>query len=828
MECEEVFSQVDEGCDETAARESFVLTDLPVDLNSCLLLNQHYQVELLKLRQQLVSRLDENLFRHEELKSRILVKEEGPIPGCLPGNSHPNSLVLFHSPYFKDIRGFTAPLNEDAIKKQDNNELNQSYISSTPDWSAADKSKLSELVLHATIATKCKPLQAQKAKLIGNLSAYGDVDEINEDAIREKRVQLNEIERLIDDVWRESKIPSREECCSLDWLGIAVQLDSEHDWKACQLAWMNEYHPEITRTPWTCDEDRKLQSFFKELGNEWNLISDKLNSGRLAWQCASRYQSCFNSVTKRTGPLSLEERDLVDRVINQCRIGDYVPWHQVRYFIEGRTSTQIKLYWEKSNLRTLDDDWTELEDMVLVAAVEVFGVKAWKSVSNYVYGRNNRQCRERYMMRLIEGGRKSGNWTEEEDRELVTLSQKLDYKWSEIAKHVQGRNAKQLSGRYDLLMKLRFLNQAVGTEFDPQRHTRAMKNTEKSNESRISAMQKVKNFETKEELHKFLNEGKEKLQRELEHRLKAKAILDKKKEHLGAEKASKRTEEQAIDDEIIQMFMFQAMHQGEGAAKGFQRTAQDDTVAQTTETSLVSLLDGKVPSCENALSKVISLLLTNHVTSLPSTEKSTMASIFPPNRISVRSFQSILLQRDYLKRKVDSTGYELDNRMKISFLRNSHYRTLLRQFVGLFYWPAIMSAEEPPVKPKEQLKVGRKNVNKAQLKAERAANAAQIVYLRDSQKLLINCASSGISLLDAMMDARYRELFKPDQCIWLKRQFAFPSPPGSSPECGLKNSVSSQKSKKSSTPARKVVAQAKAKIVSSPRTSTRLAGKKSV
>lgn len=248
-----------------------------------------------------------------------------------------------------------------------------------------------------------------------------------------------------------SIVLEREKSQEIDWLSVTSRLPPIYSEFVCEIKWKNELHPSINNGSWTYQEDEELKKLVEKHPNDWDTIAKELNTHRTAWLCCQRYQSHLNESMKATGPFSRGELELVTKVIESCRIGDYIPWSQVAYFIEGRSIGQIKLCWEKLNLAKKGSRWTPLEDRQLQYAVEKYGIHDWVKISHFLPGRSNRQCRERYIMRLGIKDRKIAGWTPREDEELVRIAPMLKFKWVEIINHILRRNARQIAARYDLL-----------------------------------------------------------------------------------------------------------------------------------------------------------------------------------------------------------------------------------------------------------------------------------------------------------------------------------------------------------------------------------------
>lgn len=91
------------------------------------------------------------------------------------------------------------------------------------------------------------------------------------------------------------------------------------------------------------------------------------------------------------------------------------------------------------------------EDKHLADLVARYGENDWKTIANKMPGRNKRQCKDRWT-RYLSPNVNNGPWTEEEENKLINLVHSLDHRWTEIAKHFQGRNDSQIKNRYHILM----------------------------------------------------------------------------------------------------------------------------------------------------------------------------------------------------------------------------------------------------------------------------------------------------------------------------------------------------------------------------------------
>jgi hypothetical protein len=86
--------------------------------------------------------------------------------------------------------------------------------------------------------------------------------------------------------------------------------------------------------------------------------------------------------------------------------------------------------------RTLDPmlkrgNWTPEEDDMLRLAVAEYG-NSWTDVADFIPGRNNEQCRDRWT-ECLDPALAKIKWTDEEDSKLFQEVETLGAKWKEIS-----------------------------------------------------------------------------------------------------------------------------------------------------------------------------------------------------------------------------------------------------------------------------------------------------------------------------------------------------------------------------------------------------------
>ncbi len=93
-------------------------------------------------------------------------------------------------------------------------------------------------------------------------------------------------------------------------------------------------------------------------------------------------------------------------------------------------------------------NWTAEEDELLRNAVQQFGGRNWKKISDLIEDRTDVQCLHRWQ-KVLRPGLIKGPWTIEEDNNVVDLVSRYGVKsWSFIARQLKGRLGKQCRERW--------------------------------------------------------------------------------------------------------------------------------------------------------------------------------------------------------------------------------------------------------------------------------------------------------------------------------------------------------------------------------------------
>jgi hypothetical protein len=112
-------------------------------------------------------------------------------------------------------------------------------------------------------------------------------------------------------------------------------------------------------------------------------------------------------------------------------------------------------------------EWAEWEDLLITELVRQHGNKTWAIVAGALPMRTGKQCRERWHNHLDPAINK-GEWTEEEDLQLIEVHRAMGNRWADIAKAIDGRTDNQIKNRWNsaLRRELRKLNRVVSKQPD--------------------------------------------------------------------------------------------------------------------------------------------------------------------------------------------------------------------------------------------------------------------------------------------------------------------------------------------------------------------------
>lgn len=210
----------------------------------------------------------------------------------------------------------------------------------------------------------------------------------------------------------------------------------------CKFEWECFCSPRFNVEEWTESEDEKLLELAElEQGTNWERIAQAMGTQRRPADCLKRFQTKFNTLSGRKAWTLDEDKRLVEAVI----LYGQNDWRAVAERVGTRTRTQCLQRWRRCSLKPglKKGKWTKEEDEALRTAVNCIGPHYWSLIAQYVQGRSDTQCRERYV-NVLSPQRAVGHWSKEEDALLKAAIHKHgEGKWSLISKEVPGRTDSQ-------------------------------------------------------------------------------------------------------------------------------------------------------------------------------------------------------------------------------------------------------------------------------------------------------------------------------------------------------------------------------------------------
>ncbi|KAK9929564.1 hypothetical protein M0R45_026658 [Rubus argutus] len=258
-------------------------------------------------------------------------------------------------------------------------------------------------------------------------SSYSEIQDSNNDDIDKILCSIKDVEI--------TPYSLREFLPKVNWQQLAAMYVPSRSGEECKARWLNWEDPLINHEPWTVDEDKNILELVQEKGvNDWIDIAAALlvrkGTNRTPFQCLARYQRSLNaSILKHEW--TKDDDAKLGSAVEAFGEGD---WQSVASSLEGRTGTQCSNRWKKAlhPRRTRKGKWTREEDTLLTVAQMLFGgSKNWNKISQFVPGRTQAQCRDRFVNSL-EPSLKFGEWTEEEDSMLRAAIAGHGHCWSKF------------------------------------------------------------------------------------------------------------------------------------------------------------------------------------------------------------------------------------------------------------------------------------------------------------------------------------------------------------------------------------------------------------
>ncbi|CAF89479.1 unnamed protein product, partial [Tetraodon nigroviridis] len=183
----------------------------------------------------------------------------------------------------------------------------------------------------------------------------------------------------------------------LDWQKISnVDFEGTRDADDLRCFWQNFLHPSINKSGWSQEEVHTLKQLSRKYQErQWESIAEELGTGRTAFMCLQTFQRFASDSLKRCTWTPAEDA-LLKELVEKMRIGNFIPYTQMSYFMESREPAQLIYRWNNvldPSLRK--GPWTPEEDQLLLRAVSRYGEKDWWKIRMEVPGRHDGACRDR-------------------------------------------------------------------------------------------------------------------------------------------------------------------------------------------------------------------------------------------------------------------------------------------------------------------------------------------------------------------------------------------------------------------------------------------------
>uniref|UniRef100_A0A671KW72 snRNA-activating protein complex subunit 4-like n=1 Tax=Sinocyclocheilus anshuiensis TaxID=1608454 RepID=A0A671KW72_9TELE len=408
--------------------------DLPQNVETCLQMNLVYQEVLKEKLAELEKLLNENQQQQKEIEAQI----SGPstssssVPGIPPQKLF---LGYFMKPYFKDkLTGLGPPANEETKARLSHDSRT---IDEIKRWDGWQKTLLTDAVAKDTMKRMLQPKLSKLDYLSAKMSRADD--EGKEELKKQNDLiekEIAEISALRDDQLLGNRHDDHdwEKISNIDFEGLRQAEDLKRFWQ-------NYLHPSINKSVWKQDEIDELKRIVEEYNCcHWDKIAEALGVRR------------YISKTFRRKEWTKEEDEILRKLVEKMKIGNFIPYIQMSYFMEGRDGSQLAYRWTS----VLDPSikkgpWSKEEDQLLRNAVAKYGTKEWGKIRLEVPGRTDGACRDRYLDCLQQNVKK-GPWSKEEVELLKEKVAKYGVgKWTKIASEIPNRVDCQCLNKWKLL-----------------------------------------------------------------------------------------------------------------------------------------------------------------------------------------------------------------------------------------------------------------------------------------------------------------------------------------------------------------------------------------
>jgi hypothetical protein len=137
-------------------------------------------------------------------------------------------------------------------------------------------------------------------------------------------------------------------------------------------------------------------------------------------------------------------------------------WRDIAQIVKGRTAIQCLHRWNKVLKPGLvKGNWTSEEDQELINWVQIHGPTKWAKCGAKIVTRNGKQCFDRWTNSL-DPNIKKGDWDADENSLIFSLYGQFGPKWADISKLMPGRTENSVKNRfYSTVRRMQRLNEKV-------------------------------------------------------------------------------------------------------------------------------------------------------------------------------------------------------------------------------------------------------------------------------------------------------------------------------------------------------------------------------